>query len=240
MEQENLFRKIPNLGVPFQNAVPEAIAAGILPTTLPYLRCPSDGSDLDLPLTNYAGNQGPQCRRGPCGAGNDPHQKYCNGTSDDPPRTLNPLTYPGYSASPNYGRTTDASQVRGMFATTGARLTLASASDGLSNTLLLGECLPGENQSRRHHWAVTGPRRVLITIIPINYHTSYLGADGCTAAPDRYYANDNVADGFKSRHPGGATFAFADGSVRFLSQTIDHRTYQYLGCRNDGQVASPE
>src|SRR5262245_16431945 len=37
MEQENLFRKIPNLGVPFQNAVPEAIAAGILPTTLPFL-----------------------------------------------------------------------------------------------------------------------------------------------------------------------------------------------------------
>jgi prepilin-type processing-associated H-X9-DG protein len=125
-----------------------------------------------------------------------------------------------------------------MFGTWAVRINFASASDGLSNTLLLGECLPSENQSRRHHWAVTGPRRALITIIPINYHTEYLGADGCTAAPLRYHANDNVADGFKSRHSGGANFALADGSVHFLSRAIDHRTYQYLGCRDDGQVVT--
>jgi prepilin-type N-terminal cleavage/methylation domain-containing protein/prepilin-type processing-associated H-X9-DG protein len=240
MEQQNLFRQIPNLGVTFRNAIPEAIAAGIVPPKLPYLRCPSDCSDLDLPLTNYVGNQGPQCWRGQCGAAFDPNQQHCNGTSDHPPRPLNPLTYPGYAASPNYGRTLDASQVRGMFGTLTARIDFASASDGLSNTLLLGECLPSENQSRHHHWAETGPRRTLTTIIPINYHTEYLGTDGCTAAPLRYYANENVADGAKSRHPGGATFAMADGSIRFLSQAINHRTYQYLGCRDDGQVASPE
>ncbi|MGE3809075.1 MAG: H-X9-DG-CTERM domain-containing protein, partial [Gemmataceae bacterium] len=44
--------------------------------------------------------------------------------------------------------------------------------------------------------------------------------------------------GFKSRHPHGANFAFGDGSVHFLSQNIDHRTYQYLGCRHDDQPAS--
>ena len=240
MEQENLFRQIPNPGAPYRDSIREAIAAGIIPAKLPYLRCPSDPDVAELPVTNYAGSQGPQCWRGSCGEANDLHQKYCNGTSDDPPRPLDPLTYRGYTASANSGRTLDGSQVRGMFGTWGPFLNLASATDGTSSTFLLGESLPGENLSRNGHWAIAGPGRALTTIIPINYHTNYLGADGCTAAPDRYYANANVADGFKSRHSGGATFAFADGSVRFLSQTIDHRRYQYLGCRNDGQSVSLE
>jgi hypothetical protein len=29
-----------------------------------------------------------------------------------------------------------------------------------------------------------------------------------------------------------------DGSVRFINQNIDHRTYQYLGCRDDGMAVS--
>jgi Protein of unknown function (DUF1559) len=87
-----------------------------------------------------------------------------------------------------------------------------------------------------NNWAARTPGST--TIIPINHHTPYLGPDGCTAAPDRYYLNYNVAEGFKSRHPGGACFAFAEGSVRYLSETINHRTFQYLGCRDDGQVAS--
>src|SRR5262249_22589784 len=102
LEQESLIRQIPNLGVPFQDAIPAAIASGRVPAKLPYLRCPSDSYALDAPLTNYTGSQGPQCWRGKCGAANDPNQKYCNGTSDDP---LQPLSYyPGYTASPNQGK----------------------------------------------------------------------------------------------------------------------------------------
>ena len=47
-----------------------------------------------------------------------------------------------------------------------------------------------------------------------------------------------VTWGFKSKHPGGAVFAFVDGSVKYLTQNIDHGTYQYLGCRSDGQAAN--
>ncbi len=75
------------------------------------------------------------------------------------------------------------------------------------------------------------------TIIPINYRTDYLAPDGCTVALERYYHNFNVSEAFKSRHPGGTNFTFVDGSVHFVNQNISHQTYQYLGCRNDGQIA---
>jgi prepilin-type N-terminal cleavage/methylation domain-containing protein/prepilin-type processing-associated H-X9-DG protein len=42
--------------------------------------------------------------------------------------------------------------------------------------------------------------------------------------------------GFSSLHPGrGANFAFGDGSVRFLKQTIDGSVYRRLGHRADGE-----
>lgn len=39
-----------------------------------------------------------------------------------------------------------------------------------------------------------------------------------------------------SRHPGGLHFLLADGSVRFISETLDVQTYYNLGSRNDGEV----
>ena len=42
--------------------------------------------------------------------------------------------------------------------------------------------------------------------------------------------------GFGSAHPGrGANFAFGDGSVRFLKQTIERSVYRRLGHRADGE-----
>ena len=43
-----------------------------------------------------------------------------------------------------------------------------------------------------------------------------------------------VTWGFKSNHSGGVNFAMVDGSIHFVSQNIDMRTYQYIGCRHDG------
>jgi prepilin-type N-terminal cleavage/methylation domain-containing protein/prepilin-type processing-associated H-X9-DG protein len=44
--------------------------------------------------------------------------------------------------------------------------------------------------------------------------------------------------GFKSAHPGGINFLFADGSVHFLRATLPQATYQALGSRNGGEVAT--
>jgi prepilin-type N-terminal cleavage/methylation domain-containing protein/prepilin-type processing-associated H-X9-DG protein len=240
IEQDNLYRQIPNLDVPKVNSIDQAVAAGVLPRKLALLRCPSDPYNPDAPVSNYVGSSGPQCWVGDCGY--DPFQKHCNGTAKKGeilPQPLAPPTHPGYGPSPNYGGTFDSSQVQGMFGRWGPSIRLADATDGTSNTLLLGECLVDQKPARDpNNWARAFPATLATTIIPINYRSDYLAPDGCTAAPERYYRNFNVSEGFKSGHSGGANFAFADGSVHFLSQTIDHRIYQYLGCRNDGQVAS--
>ena len=48
--------------------------------------------------------------------------------------------------------------------------------------------------------------------------------------------NLSVSAGYKSQHPGGANFAFLDGSVHFISQNIDQITLIRLAVRNDGAV----
>jgi prepilin-type processing-associated H-X9-DG protein len=48
------------------------------------------------------------------------------------------------------------------------------------------------------------------------------------------------ARGFKSLHPGGAHFSMADGSVHFVSETIDGAIYRGLSTRNGSENASVE
>ena len=43
----------------------------------------------------------------------------------------------------------------------------------------------------------------------------------------------------RSRHPGGANVLLSDGSVRFISETIDLMTWRGLGSRNGGEVLDP-
>jgi len=48
----------------------------------------------------------------------------------------------------------------------------------------------------------------------------------------------NSKANFSSLHPGGAQFVLVDGSVRFLSETIDLTTIRRLGDRQDGNPVS--
>ena len=43
---------------------------------------------------------------------------------------------------------------------------------------------------------------------------------------------------FRSGHPGGLSFALADGSVRFIRETISMRTYLALGTRAGGETVT--
>jgi prepilin-type processing-associated H-X9-DG protein len=56
---------------------------------------------------------------------------------------------------------------------------------------------------------------------------------GCTPVPAN--AGKSYAWVFNSAHPGGAQFVFCDGSVQFLSQTLDYLTLCRLAFIHDGQ-----
>ena len=62
---------------------------------------------------------------------------------------------------------------------------------------------------------------------------------GATGSPIPEEPPDPVG-GFSSYHPGGANFAFGDGSVRFLKGSIDPGVFRLLGNRADGEVISED
>lgn len=77
---------------------------------------------------------------------------------------------------------------------------------------------------------------VFNTVAPPNWqHITCCRGGGFGYACDR----DGIIPS-RSFHPGGVNQALADASVRFFSETIDLKMYQYLGTRNDGQsVTAP-
>jgi prepilin-type N-terminal cleavage/methylation domain-containing protein/prepilin-type processing-associated H-X9-DG protein len=109
--------------------------------------------------------------------------------------------------------------------------------DGTSHTAVVGEVTESANVSRANTgdgcfpiWAGGNPNgrgcgdmqglastfRIMDTGYNINLNPS----------------NTNSNLSFGSKHPGGANFMFADGSIHFLRQTINMTIYQALGSRN--------
>jgi prepilin-type N-terminal cleavage/methylation domain-containing protein/prepilin-type processing-associated H-X9-DG protein len=104
---------------------------------------------------------------------------------------------------------------------------ITDISDGTSNTFMIGEDIPSKN-----HWC-SWP-----------YANNAEGT--CAIAPNarrpdgtEYDPNDwmNVYS-FRSRHPNGLQFAYADGSVHFISNTIDLATYRALATIRGGETAT--
>lgn len=103
--------------------------------------------------------------------------------------------------------------------------------DGSSNTILIGEMLPYADSLG---W-VSGTRATLRnTGTLINALKVHRGGRLGLELPDD--VDPLWVGGFASHHPGGAQFCFADGSVRFLSESIDPELYQNLGHRADGAM----
>jgi len=117
--------------------------------------------------------------------------------------------------------------------------TLASITDGLSNTFAFGEKAHGKFSNVADIYGsidfvyngtwVSGffGDTLFSTIFPMNPFGRI--SDDPNPNGDYFYSYDNQEDNFSiaasSFHPGGCNFAFADGSVRFLKDTINTWPY---------------
>ena len=98
-------------------------------------------------------------------------------------------------------------------------------------------CETGKN----NHASVAGMRwgrglfhyAVFNTVAPPNW--KYPSCRSCSACGG---GDSNGVYPARSRHPGGANHGVTDGSVRFVSETIELQTYHALGSRDGGEVAS--
>jgi len=212
----------------------------------PYARCPSDnsrttrglltwGNHDDVFEPSYGGSLGSQATP----SANSACQPWL----------------PFALKSTGHGNTYYPDQVSGIFGRVIAisPTKLSYVTDGTSNTIMVGETLW---QCHDHFgsypaWDYNGGGDAhLSTVVPMNDMTtchqpgvvdaSIAGLAGAQRDPQAsnpacfQWNNWNYSWGFRSKHPGGCNFLMADGSTRFLAQTINHVMYQRLGDKADG------
>ena len=107
------------------------------------------------------------------------------------------------------------------------KLKLKDISDGQSNTFAAGESVVAQDHHSAAYyangdWAACN--------VPLNF----FNIEDPEVITNEWFKQR----GFRSRHPGGAQFVFADGSVHFINEGIDHLVYRAFGTRNRGEVVS--
>jgi prepilin-type N-terminal cleavage/methylation domain-containing protein/prepilin-type processing-associated H-X9-DG protein len=237
-EQDAAYQTVINLASPNRLSDPDTSSVnGVIRTTQPkILICPSDGYSPrfftgGVGYSNYAASIGPQQGRPYPGCLDPWTSQYSNRPNDL-----------GYAASGDIYGGALTKNIRGMFGSRwGAKIKFNDVTDGLSNTILLGETISGEHRYMRQltGWAAGGGdlSQICLTIIPINTRTPDGPINPCNGPyGDAVMGNWAYSVGFKSLHSGGANFVMGDGSVKFITENINMDTYQVLGCRNDGHV----
>ena len=149
---------------------------------------------------------------------------------------------------------TSGSDLKGIMLAFPEKTAMTSVSDGLSNTILLGECAGREDVYRGR---VMTPAQTDLTLSNVAR-----ARGGAWATNDNPYAiggratwspavsilgptipgtlriNNSNEWGhcFYSFHDGGAVFAFGDGSVRFLSESTNLQSLAAMCTRSAGEV----
>jgi prepilin-type N-terminal cleavage/methylation domain-containing protein/prepilin-type processing-associated H-X9-DG protein len=226
----------------------------VLGTGVSTIWCPSDAL-ASVPFTVPPGDDGSVPT-----ASTTYHNSYsaCSGTWMSPGRFQDP-SVANFNAF--YGQ---ANGVVYFYSGT----TIASITDGTSNTIAQSECSITVMDSRNAgdqvcwHWWGSGNYgdTMFCTLYPINPQlvTGDVGSIGGEANAD------GSTWSVSSQHPGGANFAFCDGSVHFLknsiqtlpnisgipqgyvftngiwTQTVPNAVYQALSTRNGGEVISSD
>jgi prepilin-type N-terminal cleavage/methylation domain-containing protein len=211
--------------------------ASIPPDVPSSLKLP-DALQTTFKMSNYAASRGNtgQITGGSCGTCTAV-KAFSNGTipSGGTEPDADPVygiveRYPDFGSSPD-----DWGRFGGPFTRNSFEVKLEQVTDGLSNTIFMGETRPSCNRHAAEGWGVSHSGNGLVsTIVPINW-------DSCSTLPPlKCGCWDNWVSelGFKSLHPGGSLFAMGDASVRFLDETITPYVYNALGGKAEALVVS--
>jgi prepilin-type N-terminal cleavage/methylation domain-containing protein/prepilin-type processing-associated H-X9-DG protein len=215
MEQQALFdRFVPGFAGNFESGsgIKRPACRDAVKTRLSVLECPSDVSvqkltavqpqweDIEIAQTSYKGVLG--------------DNTIGLGTAPMPPTFS--------SGVPDCHYTTTC---RGLFfrCNFAVRIRFDMITDGLSNTLMVGEDIPEYNYHSAAYYANSD---YASCAIPLNY---------MPVPPQPVNWWDAMS--FRSRHPGGANFCLADGSVRYVSESIAYRTYLAISTRAGNEPA---
>jgi len=209
-------------------------------TAIPTYRCPSDGTSGRVlsqqnHLYNYSlsiGNQNMDAN-GACALhpSNSFNFRYTTGALGG---NIFNNGGNGHGYSSPYGR---SQGISGVISRCDWSAKFSDISDGTSNVIAGGEILPSCHDHHRGgggwynsngQWTATTPK--------INFNTCRKMGVPDNQGDCNSYNVWMTSGGFKSDHTGGAQFVFGDGSVQFLSESIDYLTYQQLGSRNDGEA----
>jgi prepilin-type N-terminal cleavage/methylation domain-containing protein/prepilin-type processing-associated H-X9-DG protein len=236
IEQGNLYTN-GNIGA-MTNGVPTSTISqqggAICTAVIPVLRCPSDPQASQLLFTDRADVGGAAGSgvsisnyKGVCGANWEWGNGLWNPGLQYPATDQNGLDNGNGVLYRSNGTTAEGYPVRAF--------TLLSITDGTSNTFLIGEDLPSLSQWCGS-WAYANNVSGTCAIYLNANQTAGLGINEQNATngdwPDNY--------GFGSGHTAGANFAYADGHVSFVTNSIAMTTtYRYLSTMRGGEVVSP-
>jgi len=203
---------------------------------LPYVKCPSDPSPITASDNNGQETQASYC--GSLGSQRTPSASGSCNTWMTPNVNYDAL---GYCDHGNTGCVNgvpgSVDGLSGVFSRLGSTVKFSSISDGLSNTIFVGEILAMCNDHTGGLWNYNqGGNAHASTAVPINNMTTCPNSSRITNPACTNPNNWNYSWGFRSQHTGGAHFLLGDGTVRFIGENISYQTYQRLGGRADGQV----
>jgi prepilin-type N-terminal cleavage/methylation domain-containing protein len=106
------------------------------------------------------------------------------------------------------------------------QLKLKDITDGQSKTFMVGEGVVSQDD---HSAAFFADGDWASCNVPLNY---FLQNE--TEVQTKWYE----VRSFRSLHPGGAQFVLGDGSVQFVSEGVDHKTYRAMATRNGEEALS--
>ena len=127
----------------------------------------------------------------------------------------------------------------------GRGVSIAEVTDGLSNTLFVGE---RSSKSAKQAvgtlsgvctWVGALPGGDLDGETPALYILGWTGNPSSPAKPNMPEPDGSFhPESFTSKHSGGVNFLFGDGSVKFIIDSIDGQTWVKLGTRQGGETTN--